>query len=443
MTRPEPGLAVGAILFLASCVPFPPDRADRIRAFHQLEALAKLAPVHLYAFADDAADAAEAETLRPLVASLHVERKRRSRAAAGLAALSSGRPLAFAAFDSVAMHAAIARRMAEGGIATIFAVSVAMAPFVPEASPCRVVLDFREVESVRAAAWTARAAGPTRWIQAREARLLLAQERAAAAWADTSLFASEPEAASFRERADARAIAVLENGVALDYFDPLADFARLGPGDRGAGPLIVFTGQMDRSANVEAVESFADGSFPAILRRHPTARFAIVGRAPDPAVTRLGRRPQILVTGAVADVRGWLAAADVVVAPMRQPCGVANKVLEAMAMVRPVVASPAAVAGIAATAGVHLLVADAEGEADAVASLLGDRGKARAIAVAGRARVEARYAWEGRLTSLPHLVGLAPGEPADSVAEAAEPPAPGALAGPAAALPAPPSDTDT
>jgi glycosyltransferase involved in cell wall biosynthesis len=272
---------------------------------------------------------------------------------------------------------------------------------------------------------------------------LLAHEQAAAERADTSVLASEAEAALFRARSGAQDIAILENGVDLEYFDPFADFARLGPGDRGMGPLIVFTGQMDRRANIEAVESFAEGAFPAILRRHPSARFVIVGRSPDQAVWRLGARPRILVTGAVADVRSWLAAADVVVAPMRLAQGVQNRVLEAMAMVRPVVASPAAVAGIAATAGVHLLVADAEGEADAVASLLGDRGKARAIAVAGRARVEARYAWEGRLTSLPHLVGLAPGEPADSVAEAAEPPAPGALAEPAAALPAPPSDTDT
>lgn len=410
---------MGDILFLAPSVPFPPDRGDRIRAFHQLRALAKLARVHLIAFADDSAEIVEAEALRPLLASLHIERKRRSRAAAGFAALSSGRPLALAAFDNVAMQDAIARLLAEATIDTIFAASVHMAQFIPDAegSACRVVLDFVDMESAKAATYAARAVGPARWVHAREARLLLAHEQAAAERADTSLLASEAEAALFRERSGAEDVEVLENGVDLEYFDPFADFTRLGPGDRGMGPLIVFTGQMDRRANIEAVESFAEGAFPAILRRHPSARFVIVGRSPDQAVRRLGARPRIFVTGTVADVRSWLAAADVVVAPMRLAQGVQNRVLEAMAMVRPVVASPAALVGIDAIDGVHLLVADEAGEADAVANLLGDRGKARALAMAGRARVEARYPWAARLTTLPHLVGRAGDEPTDRADE--------------------------
>src|SRR3546814_2225828 len=79
----------------------------------------------------------------------------------------------------------------------------------------------------------------------------------------------------------------------------------------------------------------------------------------------------VIVTGAVADIRSWLAAADVVVAPLRIARGVQNKVLEAMALACPVVASPAAFEGIEAKPGRDLIVADgAVAQAEAVLTLL-------------------------------------------------------------------------
>src|SRR3546814_6172633 len=110
--------------------------------------------------------------------------------------------------------------------------------------------------------------------------------------------------------------------------------------ERGQGPLLGFTGHIDYRPNVEYGESFARRSFPQIRNRHANARFAIVGRNPAPAVRALAALPGVVVTGAVPDVRGWLAAAAVVVAPLQLARGIQNKVLEAMAMARPVIASP-------------------------------------------------------------------------------------------------------
>ena len=104
--------------------------------------------------------------------------------------------------------------------------------------------------------------------------------------------------------------------------------------------LIVFTGQMDYRPNVEAVTWFVEAVLPHIRLARPNARFVIVGRSPVEAVRALGRQPGVTVTGEVADVRGWLAAASVVVAPLKLARGVQNKVLEAMGMARPLVADP-------------------------------------------------------------------------------------------------------
>jgi glycosyltransferase involved in cell wall biosynthesis len=140
----------------------------------------------------------------------------------------------------------------------------------------------------------------------------------------------------------------------------------------------------------------------------PKARFAIVGRKPTEAVLRLAGA-RTIVTGSVPDVRSWLAAADVVAAPLRIARGIQNKVLEAMAMARPVVASPAAFEGIEAEPGRHLIVAgEAEAQAEAIAGLLGDPERAAAMGQAARRRMEQVYRWEARLEPLADIVAPAP-----------------------------------
>ncbi len=396
---------MGDMLFLVHRVPFPPDRGDKIRSYHLLKALTGLGRVHLACFADDAADLAHAEALRPLVASLHVERRTRSRAAALLAAGRAGGPVSVAMFDSRTMRRFVAEKVAGGRIATIVAFSGQMAQFVPaRRHGARFVMDFVDVDSAKFAAYAADARGPMRRLHAREARTLEAFEIAVARDADASLFVSEAEAALFRRASGLGAdrVRALGNGVDLAYFDPTADFAKVAaPLPK---PLLVFTGQMDYRPNVAAVTRFATRSLPAIRARFPAAAFAIVGRNPAPAVRALDGQSGVIVTGAVADVRGWLAAADVVVAPLDLARGIQNKVLEAMAMGRPVVASPAAFEGIAAEPGRELIVADAGGEADAVVALLAAPDRAAAIGAAARARLVADYAWARQLAPLAALV---------------------------------------
>lgn len=234
-----------------------------------------------------------------------------------------------------------------------------------------------------------------RWLMRREARLLAAFEREVAGRAGASAFVSAAEAEVF---GDPRAIAI-ENGIDTRHFDPAAGFVPL---EKAAGPLIVFTGQMDYRPNVDAVTDFARGALPAIRARHPDARFAIVGRAPTAGLHALARQAGVTVTGAVDDVRPWLAAADVCVAPLLLARGVQNKVLEAMAMARPVVASPAAAEGIDHGGFVRV----AEDSAAAVCDLLAHPDAARAIGEGARAQVIHRYAWEARLAPLDALLGL-------------------------------------
>jgi sugar transferase (PEP-CTERM/EpsH1 system associated) len=334
-----------------------------------------------------------------------VLRRDRSKLVAGIAGLARRQSLLVALFDHPGLHRWVARTMAERPIRAVVAYSAQMAHFVPALPPgTRFLMDFVDFDSAKYATYGAQGSGPMAWVNRREGRVLLDFEKRTAARADVSSFVSEAEAQLFRDASGLGAdrIVAIENGVALDYFDPVANFALVEQHD---SPLIVFTGQMDYRPNIEAVESFARETLPLIRARDPRVRFAIVGRSPAREVQALAQLPGVIVTGAVPDVRGWLAAADVVVAPLRIARGIQNKVLEAMAMARPVVASPQAAEGIDATDGTHLLVAaDPAEEAGKICALLADPARATQLGAAARARVEQRYRWSATLDRLPQLL---------------------------------------
>lgn len=392
------------ILFLAHRIPYPPDRGDRMRSFHLLKALAKLAPVHLAAFADCEADRAHLATLAPLLASSHVELRSTSPVTAGIGALLRGEPVSVALYRSVGMQDWIERLLSERPVGTIFAFSGQMAQYVPDDFDGRFLMDFVDVDSAKFEAFARSAGGPMRWVYAREGRRLAAFEVAVSRRADLSLFVSDAEVALFRARGGSTKVRTLENGIDLQRYDPALGRKPVG---HGKGPLIVFTGQMDYRPNIEAVACFAREALPLIRARQADAHFAIVGRDPDASVQRLAALPGVTVTGEVPDVRDWIAAAEVVVAPLRLARGVQNKVLEAMAMARPVVASPAAAEGIDVRPGEELVVADGSAaEAEAVVALLGAPELARSIGTAARARMVARYGWDARLAALPAMLGM-------------------------------------
>lgn len=387
------GAGVSDILFLAHRIPYPPDRGDKVRSHHVLRHLSTLGRVHLATFADDPRDLRHDAALAQWCASTIVVPRTKGNARAAVEALASGRPASLAAFDHPAMRAGVARLLAERRYDAIYVFSGQMAQYLPR--DARFVMDFVDMDSAKFAAYADDARGPMRWLLRREARLLARFERDVADRALATLFISESEAALFGNAAGR--VQTIENGIDPAYFDPgsVTPVAE-------AGPLIVLTGQMDYPPNIDAVCWFTREVLPKL----PAAvRFAIVGR--NPAAVRVLANERVIVTGEVADIRGWIAAADIVVAPLLLARGVQNKVLEAMAMARPVVASVAAAEGIDHQGSIRV-AADPVGFVGAIAALLADPAAAAALGQAARARVIARYGWPARLQPLAALLGLTP-----------------------------------
>ena len=179
-----------------------------------------------------------------------------------------------------------------------------------------------------------------RWVHRREARRLFALRARHRGAAPTSACSSarRRRACSARRPAVAPTSARSRNGIDLAFFDADRPISLpRAPSERGQGPIVLFTGQMDYRAQCRRR---AAGSPPTCCRG-PAGADPLRHRRPQPdrRGARARRRATCTVTGAVADMRRWLAAADVVSAPLRIARGIQNKVLEAMAMAKPVVAT--------------------------------------------------------------------------------------------------------
>ncbi|HKJ72016.1 MAG TPA: TIGR03087 family PEP-CTERM/XrtA system glycosyltransferase [Gammaproteobacteria bacterium] len=405
------------LVLLVHRIPYPPNKGDKIRSFHLLRHLAERYRVHLGAFVDDPADWAHAGALSELCAEVRLvplrPRAARLRALGGLA---TGAPLTLPYYRSGAMRRWLRRTLRATGTRRLVAFSAAMAQYADEAAPgCTRVLDLVDVDSDKWRQYGQRRRGPAGWVYRREARRLLAYERRCAAAFDHTVLVSPAEAALFLRLAPEAAgrVRVAGNGVDTDYFAPRPDLPD--PYPAGAEPL-VFTGAMDYWANADAVSWFAEAVLPRVRARHPQAAFYVVGTRPGEAVQRLARLPGVRVTGGVPDIRPYLAHARLAVAPMRVARGIQNKVLEAFAMAKPVLATGAALDGLGLDAAYPLAADSADEMARLAGEALGSGGSE--LGAEMRRWVTRRFRWDRQLAAFGELLeGPAAAPEAAAVAE--------------------------
>ena len=394
------------LLFLAHRIPYPPNKGDKIRSWNILQYLAKHFRVHLGCFIDDPEDEAHRPTLEGICASTKfvglqptIARLR------SLTALMTGSPLTLPYFRSADLAQWASSQIGQHDIQHIFVFSSSMAQYATgaEADRARRVVDFVDIDSDKWRQYAAAKSWPASWIYGREGRTLLDYERKIAAMADASLFVSEAEAALFRKLAPESAdkTGALNNGVDYDYFDPAVD---LDTPFSAESEALVFTGAMDYWANIDAVVWFAEEIFPAIRAKRPTAEFWIVGTRPAPLVTALASHAGVHVTGSVPDVRPYIRHAKAVVAPLRLARGIQNKVLEAMAMARPVVASPEALEGITARLDDEIVRADGASAFVKQTLTVLDDPESTEMGKRARQRVIEDYGWPSNLERLKTLL---------------------------------------
>jgi sugar transferase (PEP-CTERM/EpsH1 system associated) len=391
------------LLYLVHRIPYPPDKGDKIRSYHLLKHLSQHYRVHLGTFIDDEKDWNYLDKVKDLCGeTCFVNLSPKAARLRSLGGLFFRQPLTLPYYRDKGLQAWINSILETRPIRSILVFSSGMAQYVSHPGPARRIIDFVDIDSDKWMQYAATKSWPMDWIYRRESRLLLSYEKQIAKEFDGAAFVSEAEADLFKRLAPEAATKVtyFNNGVDADYFSPQAIYSRP---YAASSNILVFTGAMDYWANVDAVDWFARTIFSVIRTHVPDVEFHIVGARPAASVLALAALPGITVTGAVPDIRPYLAHASLAVAPLRIARGIQNKVLEAMAMEKVVVASPQAMEGLCAFPGQELLVANNEDDfAHQIITLLQNKSH-RAMGRAARARVLEDYSWEkglGRIDAL-------------------------------------------
>lgn len=392
------------ILYLVHRLPYPPNKGDKVRSFHLLKHLVKEHNVFLGTFIDDPEDEVHVETVRNLCSELYVARlDPRFAKIRSLNGLLAGEPLTLRYYRDAGLQAWVDNVFKHQKIDAVVIFSSAMAQYVEDKRRVPVLIDFVDVDSAKWTQYADKHRWPMSWIYRREGMLLLAYERLMASLATRYFFVTEAEVALFKRLAPECGVRIdaMCNGVDADFFSP--DTGRENPFGATETP-IVFTGAMDYWPNIDAAAWFVSEILPSLRLLRPELRFYIVGRSPTPEVLALANE-HVIVTGTVPDVRPYLQYASIVVAPLRVARGIQNKVLEAMAMECPVIATAECAAAVDAKIDTELLAATTAREFVAeIDKQLNNPETATAIGQAARARVVARYSWDAHLSGIdPYL----------------------------------------
>ncbi len=407
--------AVPRILFLVHRTPYPPNRGHRIRSYNVIKYLSRFALVDTAFLADEPVTQDTLHGLEELcdtVIAVPVDKRRRW--LRGLYRLAAGRSATEGLFYSPRLRREIAVLRSKRIYDWVIAYCSSMAQYLDDAGcpPRRCIVDLVDVDSQKLFDYASWARWPARALYRLEGQRLRKLECSLARRARWLTLVSEAECRVYRRFCPAENVAAVENGVDGDYFHPQAvpsegeqprpDFAP----DASAASSCVFTGALDYHANVDGLIWFLTEVWPNVRACRPDAVFHIVGGGAGGTLREAAEKAGATLTGDVPDVRPYLARA-VVVAPLRIARGIQNKVLEGMAMARPVVASPQALEGLDVTPGDDVLEAKTPSEwVAALERLWNSPAERRRLGDRARRLVEARYTWTARLQPLSSLLSL-------------------------------------
>jgi sugar transferase (PEP-CTERM/EpsH1 system associated) len=386
------------ILYITQRVPYPPNRGDKIASYNAIRHLARRHTVTVAALAESEEELGHAEELRRQGFTVEVALHSHYQAKLGaVRAIPRGIPLSVGYYRSRELASKITALAGKVKFDVLVAFSSSMGQYADCVPQTPLVADFVDMDSRKWELCAAHAQWPRSSIYAMEERRLLQYERSLAQRAACSIVRTEAERADCLRLIPGSRFEVVSNGVDLDHFHPF-------PGAK-VFPNAVFTGIMDYFPNVQGAQYFCERVLPLVRREVPDATFTIVGARPQPSVLRLRRLEGVAVTGQVPDVRPYLANAAVAVAPLVVARGIQNKILEAMAMGKPVVATRAALRGVDAPEGEGILgAATPEEFAAQVTKLLRDPRLGEEIGSRGRRLVERRYVWDEQLAHLETLL---------------------------------------
>lgn len=394
------------IVVLSHRIPFPANKGEKIRTFHQIQYLAdcghEIAVLSPYEHAEEVSYGKGLEERLKIKVTMFPLRAKWLRLARGLVTNDA---LTLSYFYSDRLQKTFDRLVSSGDYDAVLCTGSAMAPYVfrnPELTgrdkpaPLRLIMDFMDLDSDKWRQYQASSRLPMKLVYGREARLINRVELRSYQRFDECFFISANEVDLFsRQLPENRKLSVLGNGINTSSFFPVREE------DAARKPTFLFTGVMNYKPNEDAVLWFVDALWERIKKEWPDAEFIIAGMDPSSRIKQLGRLPGIAVTGFVEDIVPFYQKADVFVAPFRLARGVQNKILQALACGLPVITTRLGLEGINATPGEDILVADTEQEFfEAIKKILVTETLYNSLSLNGVELIQREYSWDSVLQGL-------------------------------------------
>jgi glycosyltransferase involved in cell wall biosynthesis len=393
------------ILWLSHLVPYPPKGGVLQRAYHLLKQTAREHEVDLVAFVqndlmrthfrDERSGLRESSTALDFCRSttfVGIPMERWPAGRAGLAGLSllTPHPYTINWLRSARYRAAIAELAARRKFDLVHFDTISLVPYRDEFGPIPATLDHHNVESqmmLRRSEQEGNSAKKAYFRQ--EGTRLQRYERRVCGGFGSNLMCSDLDARRLEEICPDAVTDVIPNGVDLEYFKPA-------PVVEPLATRCIFAGRLNAYTNAQSVRFIVRELWPRLRDSVPGVSFDLVGSNPPQDALDLAKTDErVRVTGYVDDVRPFLDAAGIYVCPMFDGGGTKLKMLDAMAMQKPIVASSLAVEGIDVRDGEHVLLAEtAHDFVNAIARLSRDRMLAQRLASAARQLVLDRYSYE-------------------------------------------------
>ena len=395
-------------LYLSQRIPYPPNKGEKIRTFHQIKYL--LDHDHDIFLCCPYTSDDELELFKQFTDQYGVftqQCKLGSTFFRYLSGMISHKALSISNFYSLKLQETIDQLISDETFQNIVCTSSSMAEYIFKSSAItdsknrpKLIMDFMDLDSDKWKQYSDSSTFPMKWIYKREFELLSKYEQKIYRFFNICFFISQAEVDLFCQNNECteKPLAI-GNGIENESFTPT-----IHPPENDA-PVFIFTGVMDYKPNIDSVLWFTENVWPKINKKHPESRFIIAGMNPVQSILTLANVKGIEVTGFVDDILPYYHQSDFFIAPLRIARGVQNKVLQAFSCGLPVIATSMGAEGIDYTDGKNILIADTpDAFIDSIERLISNKVLYQSLKENALKLIKNHYTWDVKLAPLEKIL---------------------------------------